>query len=165
MYFHFILNSIKQHFFSRLRAARILIAGVSGLGAEIAKNIILAGVKSVVLLDDAVVSEADRCSQFLAPTTALGSNRAEACLQRARALNPMVEIRADTKSANVSAENYVGDEYFSEFDVVVVTGLPTRSLLAIDEICREKRIKFFAGDVWGMFGYTFADLQEHEFVE
>jgi len=26
-------------------------------------------------------------------------------------------------------------------------------------------VKFFAGDVWGTFGYSFADLQEHNFAE
>uniref|UniRef100_A0A3B3Z6V8 THIF-type NAD/FAD binding fold domain-containing protein n=1 Tax=Periophthalmus magnuspinnatus TaxID=409849 RepID=A0A3B3Z6V8_9GOBI len=35
----------------RLRASRVLLAGLGGLGAEIAKNLILAGVKGVTLLD------------------------------------------------------------------------------------------------------------------
>ena len=36
---------------SRLRAARVLLVGVSGLGAEVAKNIVLSGIKSLTLLD------------------------------------------------------------------------------------------------------------------
>ena len=40
----------------RLRAAQVLIAGLGGLGAEVTKNIILSGVKSVTLLDDEIVS-------------------------------------------------------------------------------------------------------------
>lgn len=144
----------------RLRASKILICGINGLGAEVAKNIILSGVKSVTLQDDKIVSVEDGCSQFLAPVTAIGSNRAEASLQRAKSLNPMVEITADTDSlTNKTAE------FFQQFDVVVIIGASTKELLRIDNICRENEIKFFSGDVWGMFGYSFADLQDHEFVE
>lgn len=144
----------------RLRAARVLIAGLNGLGAEIAKNIILAGVKSVTLLDDQKVTDVDFCSQFLVPQSTKGENRAEASVSRAQQLNPMVTLRTDTEPlANKS------DDYFKEFDVVCIIGAPTKELLRINEVCRKEDIKFFACDLWGMFGYCFADLQEHNFVE
>lgn len=37
--------------FNRLRGSRVLLAGLGGLGAEVAKNLILAGVKGLTLLD------------------------------------------------------------------------------------------------------------------
>lgn len=43
-----------MHFISsvqRLRGSRVLLAGLGGLGAEVAKNLILAGVKELTLLD------------------------------------------------------------------------------------------------------------------
>uniref|UniRef100_A0A182PTB2 THIF-type NAD/FAD binding fold domain-containing protein n=1 Tax=Anopheles epiroticus TaxID=199890 RepID=A0A182PTB2_9DIPT len=144
----------------RLRAARILISGLNGLGAEIAKNVILAGVKSVTLLDDRKVTEEDFCSQFLAPQSSVGNNRAEASLARAQNLNPMVELKADTESLE-SKE----DAYFKDFDVVCLIGASTAQHLRVDNICRESNVKFFATDVWGMHGYCFADLQKHEFAE
>ena len=39
------------HFSNRLRGSRVLLAGSGGLGAEVAKNLILAGVKGLTLLD------------------------------------------------------------------------------------------------------------------
>lgn len=144
----------------RLRAARILIAGVNGLGAEIAKNIILSGVKAVTLLDDQAVSESDFCSQFLVPQTMLGKNRAESSLLRAQQLNPMVELRAD-KETLANKPN----DFFTSFDVVCIIGARTEDLLRIDGACREAGVKFFAADLWGMFGFSFADLQEHHFAE
>lgn len=38
-------------FCSRLRGSRVLLVGLRGLGAEVAKNLILAGVKGLTLLD------------------------------------------------------------------------------------------------------------------
>lgn len=144
----------------RIRSAKILICGMNGLGAEVAKNIILSGVKSVTLCDHKNVTELDFCSQFMAPQTSVGTNRAEASLMRAQALNPMVAIVVDKEDVNKKP-----DEFFLNFDIVVVTEAPTKTLIRIDNACRMKGVKFFAGDLWGMHGYTFTDLQEHEFVE
>ncbi|KAK6620443.1 hypothetical protein RUM44_006844 [Polyplax serrata] len=145
---------------NRLRKSRVLIIGVKGFGAEIAKNIILSGVKSVVLLDDGYLVEEDTCSQFLAPVQAVGSYRAEASLARAQALNPMVAVKADTGKLQEKS-----DVYFKDFDVVVATECTLSELKRINSICRENNIKFFCGDVYGMFGYLFADLQTHHYAE
>ena len=57
------------------------------------------------------------------------------------------------------------DTFFEDFDVICATECTVEQLTHINQICREKGIKFFCGDVFGMFGYTFADLQIHEFAE
>ncbi|CAH2242282.1 jg25203 [Pararge aegeria aegeria] len=144
----------------RIRSSKVLIIGLSGLGAEIAKNIILSGVKSVCLLDNEKLKETDLHSQFLAPSDKIGENRAETSLQRARALNPMVEVTAETKAVEA-----LPDSYFGTFDVVCATGLKQEQLERINNICRDKTNKFLCGDVWGMFGYMFADLFDHEYSE
>lgn len=144
----------------RLRASKVLIIGLSGLGAETAKNIILSGVKSVCLLDNEKLKEIDLYSQFLAPPDKIGENRAEASLLRAKALNPMVDISCETKSVDELPDNY-----FTEFDIVCATGLKQEQLERINNVCRDSNKKFLCGDVWGMFGYMFADLVDHEYSE
>ncbi|XP_068081946.1 SUMO-activating enzyme subunit 1 [Anabrus simplex] len=144
----------------RLRNARILVIGCQGFGAEICKNIILAGVKSVVILDSGSLTEEDGCSQFLAPRDQIGKNRAVASLKRAQQLNSMVTVSADTDNVDDKP-----DSYFAEFDIVCATECTTQQLIRINQICREKLVKFFCGDVFGLFGFMFADLQIHEFVE
>ncbi|XP_049876651.1 SUMO-activating enzyme subunit 1 [Pectinophora gossypiella] len=144
----------------RLRASKVLIIGIGGLGAETAKNIILSGVKSVCLLDNEKLKEIDLYSQFLAPPDKIGENRAEVSLQRARALNPMVDITAETKGVDE-----LQDSYFTQFDIVVATGLKQEQLERINNVCRDSNKKFLCGDVWGMFGYMFADLVDHEYSE
>ncbi|XP_066591258.1 SUMO-activating enzyme subunit 1 [Prorops nasuta] len=144
----------------RLRSAKVLLIGANGFAAETAKNIILAGVKSVTFLDHRNLSIEDTCSQFLAPKTEIGKNRAQASLQRAQNLNPMVKVTAETENVNDKS-----DKYFADFDVVCATQCDIFQLQKINNACREHNIKFFAGDVWGTIGFTFADLKTHEFVE
>ncbi|XP_068083309.1 SUMO-activating enzyme subunit 1 isoform X2 [Anabrus simplex] len=144
----------------RLRNSRILLIGCRGFGAEICKNLVLAGVKSLVILDSGDLTEEDGCAQFLAPRDQIGRNRAIASLKRAQELNSMVSISADTDNVDEKP-----DSYFAEFDVVCATECSSQQLIRIDQICRENCVKFFCGDVFGLFGYMFADLQIHEFVE
>ncbi|KAI5633219.1 thiF family domain-containing protein [Phthorimaea operculella] len=144
----------------RLRASKVLLIGLGGLGAEIAKNIILSGVKSICLLDNEKLTEIDLYSQFLAPPDKIGENRAEASLPRARALNPMVDISSETKGVDE-----LPDSFFAQYDIVVATGLKQEQLERINNICRDNNKKFLCGDVWGMFGYMFADLIDHEYSE
>lgn len=144
----------------RLRAARVLLIGLRGLGAEIAKNIVLAGIKSITLLDCTESTEEDGCSQFLISRNDVGKNRAEASLEHAQRLNPMVEVMSDTQSADEKL-----DEFFTKFDVVCATCCKQSTLLRINKVCSDHKVKFFGGDVYGFYGYMFADLGEHEFAE
>lgn len=48
-----------------MATSNVLIVGANGLAAEIAKNVILAGVKSVTLLDDSPAEWGDLSAQVL----------------------------------------------------------------------------------------------------
>ncbi|XP_062458111.1 SUMO-activating enzyme subunit 1 [Pezoporus occidentalis] len=144
----------------RLRASRVLLVGMKGLGAEVAKNLILAGVKGLTMLDHQQVSQEDTRAQFLIPGGSLGRNRAEASLERAQNLNPMVDVKADAGNVDSKPE-----EFFTQFDAVCLTCCSRDVMVKINHICHKNSVKFFAGDVFGYHGYMFADLGDHEFVE
>ena len=145
----------------RLRAARILVVGMRGLGCEVVKNLVLAGVNSLTMMDHENLTKEDGDSQFLAPRDKIGTNRAEASLERVRALNPGVEIKVDKSHLDTKDAKFFNDN----FDLVVITNYPKDSIVKVNQMCREGGTKFFAGDVFGFFGYSFMDLVQHEFVE
>jgi len=144
----------------RLRASRVCILGVGGLGAEIAKNLVLAGVNQLAMVDSEKVSEEDATSQFLAPRDTVGKNRAESSLQRLQQLNPMVTVSADPGKSQDKTE-----EFFKGFDVVVATNCSKDELVRINSICRAEKTLFYAGDIFGFYGFSFMDLVSHEYVE
>ena len=53
---------------SRLRGARVLMVGLRGLAAEVSKNVVLAGVKSLTVLDSRPLSAEDTAARFLCMT-------------------------------------------------------------------------------------------------
>lgn len=114
----------------------------------------------MTFLDDKNVTELDFASNFFVPRDQLGKNRAESSLFRAQALNPMVETKADTGSLASKDETF-----FKLFDVVVILEAFIDEQVRIDNICRANNVKYYAADMWGTFGCSFIDLQEHEYVE
>uniref|UniRef100_A0A146LWM2 SUMO-activating enzyme subunit 1 n=1 Tax=Lygus hesperus TaxID=30085 RepID=A0A146LWM2_LYGHE len=146
----------------RLRSARLLLIGLGGLGAEVAKNIVLSGIKSVTFLDDKPSTKDLAFSQFLIPPDKIGENRAEASTERAKNLNPHVEVTSETFHLADLNEEYFSN---SRWDVVVATGLDQDQLERLDNFCRKGNLKFFAGEVFGMFGYFFVDLNKHSYTK
>ncbi|XP_067221184.1 SUMO-activating enzyme subunit 1 [Chanodichthys erythropterus] len=145
----------------RLRGSRVLLVGLRGLGAEVAKNLILAGVKGLTLLDHEQVTEESRRAQFLIPVDADGQNQAQASLERAQFLNPMVEVKADTDPVESKP-----DDFFFQFDAICLTRCSKDLMVRVDQLCASRNIKVFCGDVFGYHGYMFSDLgQEHHYVE
>lgn len=144
----------------RLRASSVLLIGLKGLGAEFCKNIVLSGIKSITLLDDQDSNKEDAAYQFLIPRDQLGQNRAEASLNRAQRLNPMVEMKVDKESVDSKT-----DDFFTQFNVVIATDCSLEQLLRINKICHKANVKFFSADVFGFYGYVFADLQTHEYAD
>jgi len=139
----------------------VLVCGMCGLGAEITKNLVLAGIKSITLLDHQAVTPLDTVANFLAPSESIGQNIAEASQERARNLNPMVQVNVDTEDITAKP-----DGYFTEFDVVIIARCSNKDLLTrINEHCRRNNTLFYAGGLHGMFGYMFVDLNQHTFVE
>ena len=143
----------------RLRQANVLVIGVGGLGSEVVKNIVLAGVHSITLQDAHNVTEEDLISQLLVNPKHVGENIAKASQSRTQELNPNVIVQVDCESITEKS-----NDYFDQFHVVCLTRCNHKTRESINDICREKGIKFFCGDVYGFFGYFFSDLGTHEFA-
>lgn len=58
----------------RLRSANLLLVGMRALANEIAKNLVLAGIGSLTILDDQLVTEEDLGSQFFISELHVGMN-------------------------------------------------------------------------------------------
>uniref|UniRef100_A0A914WGT4 SUMO-activating enzyme subunit 1 n=1 Tax=Plectus sambesii TaxID=2011161 RepID=A0A914WGT4_9BILA len=145
---------------NRLRNSSVLLVGLSGAGAEIAKNLMLAGLKSLTLMDHNNVSEGDRDAQFLAPVDTIGQNRAEASRLRTEQLNPMVQVIVDTDALESKDA-----DFFEKFNLVCLVNQAYEQIERVNEICRKFNIKMCAAGVYGWFGYGFSDLLEHEFID
>ncbi|TSM36135.1 Ubiquitin-like modifier-activating enzyme 1 [Bagarius yarrelli] len=80
--------------------ANVLICGLRGLGVEVAKNVILAGVGSVTIQDEGTTEWGDLSSQFYLKEGDLGKNRAICSEKHLARLNSYVRLSTHTESLN-----------------------------------------------------------------
>ncbi|KAG2332948.1 hypothetical protein Bca52824_004128 [Brassica carinata] len=136
----------------RLFASDVLVSGMHGLGAEIAKNLILAGVKSVTLHDESVVELWDLSSNFVFSEDDVGKNRADASVHKLQDLNNAVVVSSLTTSLT--------KEQLSGFQVVVFSDISLEKAIEFNDYChsRQPPIAFVRADVRGLFGSVFCDF-------
>lgn len=153
---------------AKIQSASILLITLKSLSSEIAKNLVLAGISSLTILDDAPVSEADLGAGFFLseaaaeagdPSAIIGKNRAETALPFIQKLNPRVQVKVDTEGVTQK-----GSSYFGSFDVVIATDLQPDSLSLINTATRVFKKPFYAAGTYGLYGFIFSDLIEHDFV-
>eukprot|EP00898_Chlorokybus_atmophyticus_P005571 jgi/Chlat1/6014/Chrsp4S06316 len=146
----------------RMSGARILVAGCYGVVAETAKNIVLAGVGSVAVLDDRRVdSEAVASNLLLLPEHVdSGITCGEACSRSLQELNPMVKVSHVGGSLSDKPPSF-----YHEYDIVILGRSSPAILTQVEEACRQRNVKFFYVDVRGSAGFTFSDLNSHAYTE
>lgn len=76
----------------RMGASNVLIVGLRGLGVEIAKNIALAGVKSLTLYDPAPAALSDLSAQFFLRLEDVGRPRDQVTAPRVAELNAYTPV-------------------------------------------------------------------------
>ncbi|KAF5138638.1 DNA damage tolerance protein RHC31 [Metarhizium anisopliae] len=146
----------------KIQNAHILLITMRGLAHEIAKNLVLAGVGSITLLDGSSVTEADLGCQFFLSEGGeglVGQNRAEAASHALRKLNPRVQVHVDPESVTAK-----GPSYFAAYDVVIATDLDPGTFNIINTATRINGRPFYAAGTHGMYGFIFSDLIEHDYI-
>lgn len=134
----------------RMSGANVLLVGLNGLGVEIAKNVILAGVKSLTIADDTPTAIADLSSQFYLTEQDVGKPRAASCAMKLAELNEYVAL-------NVHTGNITSD-IIQKFSCVVVVDMPLDQAVTVNEICHQNSIAFIMADVRGVFANVFCDF-------
>jgi len=134
----------------RMGLSNILICGLKGLGVEIAKNIILSGVKSVTLYDNEACELEDLSSQFYLSEGDVGKNRVDVACGKLAELNSYVPVSGYSGELN---ENFI-----AKFQVVVLTNSSVDEQLRISEITHAHNIGLVVADTKGLFGQLFCDF-------
>ncbi|KAI9223164.1 hypothetical protein BC828DRAFT_376575 [Blastocladiella britannica] len=167
----------------RLRTARIVLVGdlSRGIAAEAAKNLALAGVGSLTLVDGRTIDLADTAATtgpnfFISAARArarahtdgeaLETSVAAVVADGARALNPMIEIHAVSDPAAVVDENVSEDslhKWVAGNDFVIACDVPAPVLDMVNRVTRALGARLFAANVLGLNGFIFADLLQHDY--
>lgn len=143
-----ILPEIGEEGQKRLAKSRVLIVGAGGLGSPAALYLAGAGVGTIGLIDDDVVSVSNLQRQVLYDEGQVGKPKALCARQRLQALNG--EIAVCAYNERLSEEN--ARTLISQYDIVVDGTDNFETRLLISDTCRELNKPYVYAAIGGLEG-------------
>jgi len=111
---HIVLAEIGGAGQQRFKAARVLVIGAGGLGAPVALYLAAAGIGTIGIVDDDVVSLSNLQRQVIHASDRVGDAKVDSARDALTAINPHVDVIAHkTRLTADNAEALIGD-----FDIV-----------------------------------------------
>src|SRR6476646_8056148 len=107
---HIVLREVGGPGQAKLKDARVLVIGAGGLGAPVLMYLAAAGVGTLGVIDDDVVSLSNLQRQIIHPTPEVGRHKVESAAERIAALNPHVRFVGHATWLNAdNALSLIGD--------------------------------------------------------
>jgi adenylyltransferase/sulfurtransferase len=111
---HFSLAEIGQEGQEKLKNARVLVIGAGGLGSPLLIYLAAAGIGTIGIVDDDVVSLSNLQRQVLYTTAEIGFKKVEIASKKLKALYPEIEIQLfDWRLDDENAERL-----FRDYDII-----------------------------------------------
>lgn len=140
---------------NNLSKLRLLVVGLTGVGMESAKNVILGRAEQVTVCDDALVAIEDLGTGFYFGAEHVGkATRADAAVRQLSELNPYVKV--DVHKGDLTSDFVRG---YSA--VIVARDLPRQELVRLNAICRTREprpVAFILAQAHGVTGTFFTDF-------
>jgi molybdopterin-synthase adenylyltransferase len=111
---HLVLRDVGGPGQQKLKAARILVIGAGGLGAPLIQYLAAAGIGTIGIVDDDVVSLSNLQRQVIHGTPDLGRPKVESAAAAIDTLNPHVSV--EPHPTRLTAEN--ARDLISRYDIV-----------------------------------------------
>ncbi|MEM9279178.1 MAG: molybdopterin-synthase adenylyltransferase MoeB [Pseudomonadota bacterium] len=153
---HIVLQDIGGAGQQKLKAARALVVGAGGLGSPVIQYLAAAGVGTIGIVDDDVVSLSNLQRQTIHDTQNNDMSKVESARLAIERLNPNVTVEAHNR--RLDAEN--GNALISAYDVVAdgSDNFDTRYLVA--DLC-EAHEKILVTAAVGQFEASITTLKPH----
>ncbi|KAJ3550575.1 hypothetical protein NMY22_g383 [Coprinellus aureogranulatus] len=146
----------------RMRNATILVVRLRGVATEAIKNMVLAGIGKLVIVDGDDVVEEDLGAGFFFRDEDVGRKRLDAAKPRIESLNPLVTVETVAESLLYQSAGF--ESLIERVDLVCITDESKDRLVEINALCRKHGKPLYAGGSYGFHGYIFCDLLTHEYL-
>ncbi|KAJ1776683.1 hypothetical protein LPJ54_002912 [Coemansia sp. RSA 1824] len=141
-----------------LERARVVVLGSSTLASESLKNLVLPGIGEFIVVDDALVSEADVRTNFFVRASDVGESRAQSIVRNLCEMNPDVHGQAVVKAPADFAD-------LSNVSLVIACAQPDKTVRALGERCWSANIPMITASNAGFIAEIRSAVREHTIVE
>uniref|UniRef100_A0A061RBA1 Amyloid beta protein binding protein 1 n=1 Tax=Tetraselmis sp. GSL018 TaxID=582737 RepID=A0A061RBA1_9CHLO len=132
----------------RLETARVCLLKCSATGSELLKNLVLGGIHSFTIVDDAKVTSSDLGNNFMVSSESVGHSRADCVAELLKEMNETVVGTFVEEAPETLIETK--PTFFRSFDLVVATQMREADLLKLDGLCRQAGVKLLIARSYGL---------------
>tara|TARA_B110000977_G_scaffold197254_1_gene279316 strand:- start:4753 stop:6546 length:1794 start_codon:yes stop_codon:yes gene_type:complete len=152
-----------EHGQGRLEACKVCLLHCGPTGVEAIKNLVLGGIHSFTLVDDANVTAKDLGNNFFVHQDDLGKSRASAVAAHLHSLNHSVKGSfVDERVDDVVNQN---PYFFKDFTVVVASNVSGSTLSKLDQVCRSTGVSLVSLNTHGLVGTVRTSKTEQTILE
>ena len=138
----------------KLRAAKVCVVGVGGLGNPITTRLVAMGIGKLRIVDRDVIELSNLHRQTMYDEDDVGQIKIEVAARKLKKLNPDVEI----ESLPLSVNDYNAIDAVEGCDVVIDALDSVNARYALNKACVAKSIPFVTGAAVGVSGQAFTIL-------
>ncbi|MEM3101399.1 MAG: ThiF family adenylyltransferase [Candidatus Nitrosotenuis sp.] len=138
----------------RLKAAKVCVVGVGGLGNPITTRLVAMGLGRLRIIDRDVIELSNLHRQTMFDESDVGQIKVEVAAKKLQKLNPETQIEAFAISIN----DYTALDAVEGCDVVIDALDSVNARYALNKACVEKNIPFVTGAAVGVSGQVFTVL-------
>jgi molybdopterin/thiamine biosynthesis adenylyltransferase len=154
---HIVLSDIGGPGQLKLKTARILVIGAGGLGSPVIQYLAAAGVGTIGVVDDDVVSLSNLQRQVIHGTPGVGHLKVRSAAEAVRRLNPHVAV--ETHAERLVAET--AERLIRAYDLVVDGSDNFETRYAVSDACFHTARPLVTGAL-GQFDATLTTIRAHE---
>ncbi|MGH6663514.1 MAG: HesA/MoeB/ThiF family protein [Pseudolabrys sp.] len=154
---HLVLREVGGPGQAKLKAARALVVGAGGLGAPVLLYLAAAGVGTIGVIDDDVVSLSNLQRQVIFGTDDVGIRKVDGAEAAIARLNPHVQI--ETHMARLEAANAL--DFISKYDIVADGSDNFATRYLVSDACYFAKKPLVTAAV-GTFDGSLTTLRAHE---
>ena len=147
---HIVLKEIGGAGQQKLKAARIALVGLGGLGHPVAQYLAAAGVGTLGLIDYDTVTLSNLQRQILFTDNMLGQDKAQAVADALGALNPHLESHIHKQRL----DNDNGPALLAPYDLVIDGSDNFATRLAVNDVCFHAQKTLISGAVGRFDGHV-----------
>jgi adenylyltransferase/sulfurtransferase len=154
---HLVLRDVGGPGQGRLKAARVLVIGAGGLGAPLIQYLAAAGLGTIGIVDDDVVSVSNLQRQVIHGTPDVGRLKVESAAQAVQRLNP--HVAADAHVTRITPQN--ARDLVRSYDLVADGSDNFETRYAVSDACYAER-KPLVTAALGQFDGSLTTIRAHE---
>lgn len=154
---HIVMREVGGPGQQRLKAARVLVVGAGGLGAPALIYLAAAGVGTLGIVDDDIVSLSNLQRQIVHDTQAVGRPKAESAAASLERINPHVAV--ETHQARLGADNAL--DLVGAYDLVLDGSDNFATRYLVSDACHLAARPLVTGAV-GIFDASVTTVRSHE---